>query len=276
MGAMRLISWKRKSSVHVSLLKIVSILRTSWATEPSSLNRWVTNPWPRLVHQLTPIPTANGCESQRYSGYEICWECVKWVEVWSFETQTFEICRFRVRKTTLAAVIDLSNCPTVVHRSNRCSIEHFHSICCSFSVWPFEKPFLINAKSSIHPPPMRANDKYYHKQTLKRVHHHRSTVELSTSIFRRIDWRMADALARLCSVENRTSVLCCDGGGETLNLSKTNLLKISTRKASVLDLTEINEAPVMSRVSSLYRNALIVEPYVLRFQQCIFRCWSYA
>lgn len=143
------------------------------------------SPLQRSVHQSKLIPTTNGCVSERWTGYEIC--------------------RFHVRKTALAVAIDSLNCPTDAYRSNRCSIEHYHSICYSVLVWPFDKPFLINATSMIHPPPMQANDKYYHKQTLKRVHHHRNIVVLSTSIFRRINWRMVDVSAILCSGNGKTT-----------------------------------------------------------------------
>lgn len=63
---------------------------------------------------------------------------------------------------------------------------------------------------------------------------------------------------------------------ETILMVWYNLLKISTWKASVLDLTEINETPVVSRIGTLHRNALIVEPYVLWLQQCILRCRSHS
>lgn len=239
--------------ISISVFELVKVLsqRTSLVTEPSANNPLVMLPSPRSVHQLKLIPTASGCVSKHWISYEIY--------------------RFHVRKTALV-VIDLLNCPTVVYRSNR-SIEHYQSICYSFSVWPFEKSFLINATSSIRPPLMRANDKYYHKQTLKRVRRHRKTVELSASIFRKINWRMADALTVLCS-EN--GVYVKNGWTEWTHWSNGNLLKISTWKAIVLDLTEINETPVVSRISLLHRNALTIETYVLRFQQCVFRSWSHS
>lgn len=139
-------------------------------------------PSQQLARRLKPIPTANGC----------VWE--HWI--------SYEICRFHARKTALAVVIDLLNCPIDVNWSYRCSLEHYHSICYSFLVWPFEKSFLINAVSLIHPLLLQANDKYYHRQTLKRVRRHQSIVERLTRIFRRINWQMVDGLTGLCSGRN--------------------------------------------------------------------------